>query len=83
MDMDELKKAESALVDASNALDEAPNGRAEVINLKDIVAHLDAVLGELQRFIRWAERPIDEGYERAPCRDRADGFSRTGGRDWT
>ena len=27
--------------------------------------------------------PVDEAYERAAARDRADGFARTGGKDWT
>ena len=78
----ELTRAVSGLVDALNALDDAPHSDDEVADLKPLVEQIETVIRQID--YRLNDDPHrDEAYERAAAKARANDFAETGGKDWT
>lgn len=77
----DLCRAEGALIDALNALDDAPHSTEDRELLAPVVKLIDEAIKQVQYGL--SDEGHDEAYERAAARARANDFVETGGKDWT
>ena len=76
-----LQRAESALIDAANAIDELSCECEHLATSANKIAqHIDAAMSILSYVGQKAE--ADESYERAAARALNNDFADTNGRDW-